>query len=164
MFHEEECMAKTEERPMVKNESRKSAEDKGRGGMKVIIAVALGAGMIGYVLKDKLGRVLRSVHLSYDDAPPQERGHKAGSAEQRKEVRVNEDQVMGKWHQIKGKVKEKWGDLTDDEITQGEGKLEELAGKIQQKYGGVKEQILAHLRTIYPDPAPNGKEVSARKK
>ncbi|GEM_PF-570762 len=157
-------MAKTQERPLVMNESRKSTGDKGHGGLKVILAMALGAGMIGFVMKEKLARVLRSVHLSYDDAPPQERDRKAGVAESRKEVRMNKDQVTGKLHEIKGKIKEKWGDLTDDEITQGEGKIEELAGKIQQKYGGIKEEILAHLRSIYPDPAQNGNEVSAKKR
>ncbi len=61
---------------------------------------------------------------------------------------MNEDQVAGKWREIKGKVKQKWGDLTDDEIAQVEGKLEELAGKIQQKYGGTKADILAQLRKL----------------
>lgn len=152
---------------MVMNELRKSAGDKRRGGLKVMLAMALGAGMLGFVLKEKLGRVLRSVHVSYDDAPPKERDHKVGgAAEQRKEVRMNKHHVMGKLHEIKGKIKEKWGDLTDDEIIQGEGKLEELAGKIQQKYGGFKEEILAHLHTIYHDMAlngPNGNEVSTKK-
>lgn len=129
-------------------ESKKSAGAKGRGGLKVMLAMLLGVGMVGFVLKDKLVAGLRSVRLSYNDVPPQEGIHKAGAAERRKEVRVNKDQVMGKWHEVKGKVKAQWGDLTDDEITQGEGKLEELAGKIQQKYGGIKEEILAQLRTF----------------
>jgi len=65
-----------------------------------------------------------------------------------KEDDVNKDQFYGKWHEIKGKVKEKWGDLTDDEITQGEGKMEELAGKIQQKYGGTKESVMRELQDL----------------
>ena len=145
-------MAKTEERPIVMDESRKNAGAKRRGGLKVMLAMALGAGagMIGYVLKDKLVGVFRSVYPSYGDAPLQERGHEAGAAKQHKEVRVNKDQVMGKWHEMKGKVKAKWGDLTDDDLTQSKGKFEELAGKIQQKYGGTKEQILVQLRAFYP--------------
>lgn len=141
-------MGKTKERPMVMNETRKSAGDKGRGGLKVMLAMVLGAGMAGFVLKEKLGRMLRSVHLSYEDAPPQEPDLEVVTAKQHKEVQVNKVQVMGKWHEIKGKVKARWGDLTDDEITQGEGKLEELAGNIQQKYGGTKEKILAQLRAF----------------
>jgi len=54
---------------------------------------------------------------------------------------MNKDQVMGRWTELKGKIKAKWGDLTDDEITEAEGKYEELAGKIQAKYGGLKEAI-----------------------
>jgi len=54
---------------------------------------------------------------------------------------MNKDQVAGKWHEVKGKVKARWGDLTDDDLAASEGKMEELAGKIQQKYGGKKEEI-----------------------
>ncbi len=45
------------------------------------------------------------------------------------------EQVKGKWKQFKGSVKEKWNDLTDDEIEQMEGKREKIIGKIQEKYG-----------------------------
>jgi uncharacterized protein YjbJ (UPF0337 family) len=58
---------------------------------------------------------------------------------------MNKYQMQGKWHEMKGKIKERWGDLTDDEIAQGEGKMEELAGKIQQKYGGTKEEIMREM-------------------
>jgi uncharacterized protein YjbJ (UPF0337 family) len=54
---------------------------------------------------------------------------------------MNEDMWKGRWHEMKGKVKEQWGDLTDDEITESEGKRENLVGKIQQKYGGVTDDI-----------------------
>ena len=42
--------------------------------------------------------------------------------------------------QMKGKIKEKWGDLTDDEIDVAAGKRDQLAGKIQQRYGIDKEE------------------------
>jgi len=61
---------------------------------------------------------------------------------------MNKDNIEGKFKELKGKVKEKWGDLTDDEYMEAEGKMDVLAGKIQQKYGGVKEDIqhdLEHL-------------------
>jgi len=61
---------------------------------------------------------------------------------------MNKDQVMGRWHELKGKIKAKWGDLTDDEITEAEGKYEELAGKIQSKYGGVKEKIQKEIEDL----------------
>ena len=56
------------------------------------------------------------------------------------EVPMNWDQVQGSWKQFKGQVKQKWGDLTDDEIDRVEGRQEELAGLIQKKYGKTKEE------------------------
>ena len=57
-----------------------------------------------------------------------------------KEINMNKDQFSGKWHEIKGKVKEKWGKLTDDDIAQVNGKMEQLTGKLQKRYGWAKEQ------------------------
>jgi len=53
---------------------------------------------------------------------------------------MNWDIIEGKWSQLTGKVKETWGDLTDDEITQAEGKKDKLVGVIQAKYGLAKEE------------------------
>ncbi|WP_301213568.1 CsbD family protein [Yersinia sp. 22-579] len=53
---------------------------------------------------------------------------------------MNKDQADGNWKQFKGKVKEKWGKLTDDDLTVIEGKRDHLVGKIQEKYGYQKEQ------------------------
>jgi len=61
---------------------------------------------------------------------------------------MNRNELMGHWHELKGKVKAKWGDLTDDEITEAEGRLEVLVGKIQQRYGGTKEAILNELEDL----------------
>jgi uncharacterized protein YjbJ (UPF0337 family) len=46
-----------------------------------------------------------------------------------------DDRVAGAWHQLKGKVKEQWGKLTDDDLKQLEGHAEHLAGKLQERYG-----------------------------
>lgn len=54
---------------------------------------------------------------------------------------MNKDIIKGKWHEIKGKLKQQWGDLTDDEIAQMEGSYEELAGILQKKYGYQKDQV-----------------------
>jgi uncharacterized protein YjbJ (UPF0337 family) len=48
--------------------------------------------------------------------------------------------IAGAWHQIKGKVKEQWGKLTDDDLKQLEGHAEQLAGKLQQRYGLAIEE------------------------
>lgn len=53
---------------------------------------------------------------------------------------MNWDQVQGKWTELKGSAREKWGELTDDELDQAKGDREKLAGKIQQKYGKTKEE------------------------
>ncbi len=53
---------------------------------------------------------------------------------------VNRDQLEGKWIQVKGKVKEEWGKLTDDDLDQIAGKGEQLAGKLQEKYGLAREE------------------------
>jgi uncharacterized protein YjbJ (UPF0337 family) len=52
---------------------------------------------------------------------------------------MNWDQVQGKWTQYKGKIKEKWGKLTDDDLDVIDGKRQLLVGKIQEHYGTAKE-------------------------
>lgn len=53
---------------------------------------------------------------------------------------MNKDEIGGNWKQFKGKAKEKWGKLTDDEMTVIEGKRDQLVGKIQERYGYAKDQ------------------------
>ena len=53
---------------------------------------------------------------------------------------MNWDQIAGNWKQLKGKVKEKWGRLTDDELTVIGGKRDQLAGSLLKHYGIAKEQ------------------------
>jgi uncharacterized protein YjbJ (UPF0337 family) len=52
---------------------------------------------------------------------------------------MNTDQLQGKWKQMKGSVKERWGKLTDDEIDIINGRSDQLVGKIQEKYGIAKD-------------------------
>lgn len=60
---------------------------------------------------------------------------------------MNWDQIEGNWKQLKGKVKEKWNQLTDDDIEALEGKKERLLGKIQEKYGIAKEEAERELNS-----------------
>jgi len=53
---------------------------------------------------------------------------------------MNWDQVEGNWTQMKGRVKEAWGDLTDSDLTKIEGKRDRLAGALQERYGKQKEE------------------------
>ena len=48
--------------------------------------------------------------------------------------------VEGNWKEAKGKVKEKWGKLTDDDLTAINGQREQLEGRLQQRYGYAKDQ------------------------
>ncbi len=53
---------------------------------------------------------------------------------------MNRDTMAGNWKQFKGKAKERWGKLTDDDLDVVEGKADQLAGKIQERYGKTKEE------------------------
>jgi uncharacterized protein YjbJ (UPF0337 family) len=52
---------------------------------------------------------------------------------------MNWQQIEGKWDQMKGKVREKWGKLTDDELSVIAGRRDNLVGKLKEKYGLQKE-------------------------
>lgn len=53
---------------------------------------------------------------------------------------MNWDRIEGNWKQFSGKVKEKWGDLTDDDIARVNGNREQLEGVLQQRYGYAKDK------------------------
>ena len=50
------------------------------------------------------------------------------------------DILLGKWHELRGQERQKWGKLTEDDCTRLSGKTEELAGVLQQRYGYSKAQ------------------------
>lgn len=53
---------------------------------------------------------------------------------------MNWDQVKGEWKQVRGTIKEKWGKLTDNDLTVIDGKKDQLVGALQKRYGYEKEQ------------------------
>ena len=53
---------------------------------------------------------------------------------------MNNDRIQGNWKQLTGKIKVKWGDLTDDDLTQAEGNTEYLVGKVQERYGIARDE------------------------
>ncbi|MFC5627146.1 CsbD family protein [Algoriphagus winogradskyi] len=59
-----------------------------------------------------------------------------------------EDKVKGNWNEIKGKLKQEYGDLTDDDLMYDEGKSDELLGKIQKKTGKSKEEVKSFIDSI----------------
>lgn len=67
---------------------------------------------------------------------------------------MNDDRVEGNWKQFKGKVKEQWGKLTDDDLDVISGKRDQLSGKIQERHGIAKDEADRQIRdfeTRYPD-------------
>lgn len=64
---------------------------------------------------------------------------------------MNWDIIQGKWKQVKGSVKEKWGELTDDELDQVDGKKDQLAGKLQEKYGWTKDEAEKQIDDYFRD-------------
>jgi uncharacterized protein YjbJ (UPF0337 family) len=58
---------------------------------------------------------------------------------------MNRDILAGKWKELKGSVKEKWGKLTDDELDQAAGRFDQLSGLIQQRYGYAKDRAEREL-------------------
>lgn len=58
---------------------------------------------------------------------------------------MNEDVLKGRWMQLKGKIRERWGKLTDDDVAQVQGSGERLLGKIREHYGRTREQAETEL-------------------
>jgi uncharacterized protein YjbJ (UPF0337 family) len=54
--------------------------------------------------------------------------------------RMNRDWMVGNWKQLRGKVKEQWGRLTDDDLDVIGGRQDQLVGKIQERYGMAREE------------------------
>lgn len=57
-------------------------------------------------------------------------------------------QIKGKWNEIKGKVKQVYGDLTEDDLTYEEGKDDELLGKLQQKTGKGRDELVKWINSL----------------
>ncbi|MDH1443875.1 CsbD family protein [Pseudomonas sp. GD03721] len=61
---------------------------------------------------------------------------------------MNSDIIKGKWKQLGGRIKERWGNLTDDDLDVAEGHSEYLAGKLQERYSWTKEKAQQELRAF----------------
>ena len=57
-------------------------------------------------------------------------------------------QVKGSWNEVKGKLKQKYGQLTDDDLSFAEGKEDELLGRLQRRLGKSKEDLRAELEKL----------------
>ena len=59
---------------------------------------------------------------------------------------MNWDTVKGQWKQFRGKVKEQWGQLTDDDLDRIEGKRDQLLGAVQKRYGVARDEAERQVR------------------
>ncbi|WP_207534659.1 CsbD family protein [Desertivirga arenae] len=57
-------------------------------------------------------------------------------------------ELKGKWNELKGKAKQAYGDLTDDDLAYEDGKEDELYGRLQNKTGKTREQVIDWLRSL----------------
>ena len=56
--------------------------------------------------------------------------------------------LKGNWNELKGKMKQSYGDLTDDDLTYQEGKDDEFVGRLQQKLGKTKEEVVKWIQDL----------------
>jgi uncharacterized protein YjbJ (UPF0337 family) len=64
---------------------------------------------------------------------------------------MNEDRIKGQWKQLNGKLKSRWGKLTDDDLRVADGNAEYLAGKLQERYGIAKDEAARQVREFESD-------------
>lgn len=62
---------------------------------------------------------------------------------------MNKDVIEGKWKQLKGKARETWGDITDDEFERSKGDAQQLAGLVQERYGRTREEAEKEVKAFY---------------
>jgi len=67
---------------------------------------------------------------------------------------MNEDTLKGQWTQLKGKAREQWGKLTNDDLDQVQGQAEQLIGRIQERYGVAKEDARRQFDSWLNDEKP----------
>ena len=61
---------------------------------------------------------------------------------------MNKLQIKGSWNEIKGKLKQQFGNLTDNDLTFAEGKEDELLGRLQRKLGKSKEELRVMIEKL----------------
>jgi uncharacterized protein YjbJ (UPF0337 family) len=74
---------------------------------------------------------------------------------------MNSDQLEGKWKQVKGEVREKWGKLTDNDIEIVGGRRDQLIGRVQERYGMAKEAATKEVDTFVKHLSDPGGDFSS---
>jgi uncharacterized protein YjbJ (UPF0337 family) len=75
---------------------------------------------------------------------------------------MNWDQIEGKWKQLKGSVRQKWGKLTDDDLELIAGNRDEFAGRLQERYGIAKDEAERQLAEWQKSVSDPGSTTGAR--
>lgn len=57
-------------------------------------------------------------------------------------------EIKGNWNELKGKLKQKYGNLTNDDLSYAEGKEEELLGKLQKKIGKSRQEVIKEINSL----------------
>ena len=65
---------------------------------------------------------------------------------------MNEDTLKGQWTQLKGRIREQWGKLTDDDLDQIQGRSEQLIGRLQTRYGIARDEAQRQVDAWEPSP------------
>lgn len=61
---------------------------------------------------------------------------------------MDELEIKGRWNEVKGKLKQTYSQLTEDDLRYEEGKEEELLGRLQQKLGKSRDEVIKYLRSL----------------
>lgn len=69
---------------------------------------------------------------------------------------MNNEQIAGKFEQLKGEIKKTWGKLTDDEVMLYNGKQDQFFGKLKERYGLAKEAAEAQIKELEKNAASFG--------
>ncbi len=67
---------------------------------------------------------------------------------------MNKNTLEGKWKELRGQLKTRWGRLTDDDLLRLEGRTEELAGVLEQRYGLAREQAEKDCKAFFDAGKP----------
>ena len=65
---------------------------------------------------------------------------------------MNADILKGKWNQLRGEVRSRWGKITDDDVNQIQGETEKMIGKLQERYGYSRQQAEKELNEFVNTP------------
>lgn len=63
---------------------------------------------------------------------------------------MNDDTIKGQWKQLGGKLKARWGKLTDDDLKVADGNAEYLVGRLQERYGIARDEARRQIRDFEP--------------